>query len=95
MHEEPIKHRAGDVGEEWMARQQSSLGTMVKVQWWQVMLIFIAVIGALSSILLSHAERITRVETMSTNIEKSLGELKMISQDTNALLHNHIEKDVK
>lgn len=57
--------------------------SMLKVQWWQVILIFIAVVGFIFSWLLGHETRLTKVESSTDYIVKSLDELKVTAADTN------------
>lgn len=57
--------------------------SMLKVQWWQVILIFIAVTGFVFSWLLGHETRLTKVESSTEYIVKSLDELKVTATDTN------------
>jgi len=57
--------------------------SMLNVQWWQVLLIFIAVIGFTFSWLLGHETRLTKVESSTEYMIKSLDELKVTAKDTN------------
>lgn len=57
--------------------------SMLRVQWWQVILIFIAVVGFVFSWLLGHETRLTKVESSTDYIVKSLDELKVTANDTN------------
>lgn len=66
---------------------------MFEVQLWQVILLFIAVVGFLVSAIIGHESRITKVETSNAYIVKTLDELKETAKDTNELMRKHIEKD--
>jgi hypothetical protein len=57
--------------------------SMLNVQWWQVILIVIAIVGVGFSWLLGHETRITKVESSTEYIVKSLDELKVTAADTN------------
>lgn len=57
--------------------------SMLNVQWWQVILIFVAVVGFVFSWLLGHETRLTKVESSTEYIVKSLDELKATANDTN------------
>lgn len=56
---------------------------MLKVQWWQVILIFIAVTGFVFSWLLGHETRLTKVESSTEYIVKSVDEIKCTLKDMN------------
>lgn len=65
-----------------------------QVELWQVILLFIAVIGFIFSWIIRHETRITKVETICDTMRKALDEIKKDGKETLLLLRKHIEKEV-
>lgn len=64
--------------------------SVLKVQWWQLILVFITMSGFIFSWLISHENRITRTETSSEYLIKSVDEMKGLLKETNQAI-----KDIK
>ena len=62
-----------------------------QVELWQVILLFIAVIAFVITCIIKHESRLTKVETSSDYIIKSLDELKKTAKETANFLRQHIE----
>jgi len=70
-------------------RGESSL----KVQWWQVILLFIAALSFIFVTLISHESRITKTETSQEYIAKSIEEIKVTTNAINQKLGQHMENN--
>jgi len=56
--------------------------TMIRVKWWQVMLVVIGIFGFFFVTIINHEHRITTQETEFSNISSTLNELKEISKES-------------
>ena len=65
-----------------------------QVELWQVILLFIAVIGFIFTWIIRHETRITKVETICGATREALDEIKKDGKETLVLLRKHIEKEV-
>ena len=61
-----------------------------QVELWQVILLFIAVVGYLLNTQFIHENRITKIETSSAYIINSLDEIKETIKENCTLIKNHI-----
>ena len=61
-----------------------------EVELWQVILLFIMVIGYICNKLFGHESRITKTETSNSYIIHSLDELKKLSESTNNIIRAHV-----
>lgn len=57
--------------------------SVLKVQWWQVILVFITMSGFIFSWLITHENRITKTETSTEYIIKNIDEMKILLKETN------------
>jgi hypothetical protein len=64
-----------------------------RVELWQVILLFVAVIAFLVSSIIGHESRITKVETSTAYIITALDDLKTTAKENNNLIRQHMEKD--
>jgi len=60
------------------------------VELWQVILLFIMVIGFICNKLFGHESRITKTETSNAYIIHSLDELRKIAENTNNIIRSHV-----
>lgn len=84
-----VAKREGDSDDEYLQREWQE--TIVKVQWWQVMLVIFAVFGFIFNMLYTHGERLTVLETDRKGINESLTRIEQLAKDTNRSMHEHIE----
>lgn len=56
----------------------------LRVQWWQVILVFIAAVGFTFTWLLSHETRLTKVESSTEYIVSSINDFKTTLKETNS-----------
>ena len=61
-----------------------------QVELWQVILLFITVIGFICNKLFGHESRITKAETSNAYIIHSLDELRKIAENTNNIIRAHV-----
>ena len=66
---------------------KSSGSSTLKVEWWQVILLFIAAMGVNYGWLLSHENRITKSESSTEYLVKTVDELKILAKETNIAVH--------
>lgn len=67
--------------------------SMFRVELWQIVLIFIAVIAFVIMQIIGHESRITKVETSTQYIISALDDLKTTTKENNNLIRQHMEKD--
>ena len=65
-----------------------------EVELWQVILLFVMVIGYICNKLFRHESRITKTETSNSYIIHSLDELKKLSENTNNIIRAHVGQRV-
>jgi len=92
MAKDEVHRRAIDTDEEWRLIQEAGgKPTVIKVEWWQVVLVFVAIIGYMFNLLYVHNQRLTIMETSQKGVESSLTRIETLAQDTNTSMHKHIE----
>jgi hypothetical protein len=91
---EQIRRRVTDSDDEWQARQEAQ-ESMLHVRWWSVLAIFLAIYGFFFMAIYNLNTRTTVVETSVMYTNKSIDEIKVLAKENNALLQNHMGKDVR
>lgn len=63
------------------------------VKWWWVLGTFILIFGFFFTAILNHENRITKQETSTAYIVKSIDELKVVAKENNDLIRRSLTKD--
>lgn len=79
------------MAKEYEGEERRNSVSIFKVELWQVILVFLAVIGFVVVQIIGHESRITKVETSSAYIIKSLDDLKVTAKENNSLIRQHME----
>ncbi len=61
-----------------------------EVELWQVILLFIMVIGYIINKIFGHESRITKAETSNAYIIHSLDEIRKLAECTNNIIRTHV-----
>ena len=64
-----------------------------EVELWQIILLFIAVVGYIITNIIKHESRLTKIETSSEYIVRTLDEIKTTIKENCDLLKRHILGD--
>lgn len=61
-----------------------------EIELWQVILLFVMIIGYICNKLFGYESRITKIETSNAYIIHSLDEIRKIAEQTNNIIRSHV-----
>jgi hypothetical protein len=79
-----------DQTDDYQKRSSSESESNLTVHWWGIIVLIAVIFAFFFNTLLSHGERISKIETSTEYIVKSLDNLMKTAQDSNQMIHKHM-----